>query len=236
MQLKAFIADYTFRDEVEEIEFFKTVKPRICHRLIYYRKIYNIEMNRPVGSESQRSYLIDEIRGINRYNEKRSDFVRYYRSGLTHLDALYYLRGNLDTALYLESFHHERDPSFSTNCNFMAARLLANERLIRYLTKELEAFELRDKDDGTTEYEAWLSDGTELDFDGQGDWTSVDCKFSALPNGILPEAIATDIATRYPDAVPYKVEKQPGGYEIDIPGWELYYNNQGTFIRAERDL
>ena len=70
LQLKAFIADYTFRDEAEEIEFFKTVKPRICHRLIYYRKIYNIEMNRPVGNESQRSYLIDEIRGINRYNEK----------------------------------------------------------------------------------------------------------------------------------------------------------------------
>ena len=104
LQLKAFIADYTFRDEAEEIEFFKTVKPRICHRLIYYRKIYNIEMNRPVGNKSQRSYLIDEIRGINRYNEKRSDFVRYYRSGLTHLDALYYLRGNLDTALYLEAF------------------------------------------------------------------------------------------------------------------------------------
>ena len=56
LQLKAFIADYTFRDEAEEIEFFKTVKPRICHRLIYYRKIYNIEMNRPVGNESQRSY------------------------------------------------------------------------------------------------------------------------------------------------------------------------------------
>ena len=69
---------------------------------------------------------------------------------------------------------------------------------------------VRDKDDGTTEYEAWLS-------------------------GILPEAIATDIATRYPESIPYKVEKQPGGYEIDIPGWELYYNYQGTFIRAERD-
>ena len=94
---------------------------------------------------------------------------------------------------------------------------------------------VRDKDNGTTEYEAWLSDGTELDFDNQGQWTNVDCKFSALPDGILPEAIATDITTRYPDAVPYKVEKQPGGYEIDISGWELYYNYQGTFIRAERD-
>ena len=70
----------------------------------------------------------------------------------------------------------------------------------------------------------------------RGEWTSVDCKFSALPDGILPESIATDITARYPDAVPYKVEKQPGGYEIDIPGWELYYNYQGTFIRAERDL
>lgn len=163
LQLKAFIADYTFRDEVEEIEFFKTVKPRICHRLIYYRKIYNIEMNRPVGSESQRSYLIDEIRGINRYNEKRSDFVRYYRSGLTHLDALYYLRGNLDTALYLESFHHERDPSFSTNCDFMAARLLANERLIRYLTKELEVFELRQAEESLLKVRlTWKATKTEL--------------------------------------------------------------------------
>lgn len=64
---------------------------------------------------------------------------------------------------------------------------------------------VRDKDDGTTEYETWFSDGTELDFDKQGDWTSVDCKFSALPEGILPEAIATDIATRYPESIPYKV-------------------------------
>ena len=87
---------------------------------------------------------------------------------------------------------------------------------------------VRDKDGGTTEYEAWLSDGAELEFDEQGEWTSVDC-------GILPESIATDITARYPDAVPYKVEKQPGGYEIDIPGWELYYSYQGTFIRAERD-
>ena len=84
-KMKEFISTYTFRDEVEEIEFFKVIKPRLFYRLIYYRKIYNIEMNRPVGVESQRAYLIDEIKAINRYNAKRSDFVRYYRSGLTHI-------------------------------------------------------------------------------------------------------------------------------------------------------
>ena len=142
-KMKEFISTYTFRDEVEEIEFFKVIKPRLFYRLIYYRKIYNIEMNRPVGVEPQRAYLIDEIKAINRYNAKRSDFVRYYRSGLTHMDSMYYLRGSIDTALYLESFHHERDPSFSTNCDFKVARILANELLIQYLTKELEVFEQR---------------------------------------------------------------------------------------------
>lgn len=142
-KMKEFISTYTFRAEAEEIEFFKVIKPRLFYRLIYYRKIYNIEMNRPVGVESQRAYLIDEIKAINRYNAKRSDFVRYYRSGLTHMDSMYYLRGSIDTALYLESFHHERDPSFSTNCDFKVARILANEFLIQYLTKELEVFEQR---------------------------------------------------------------------------------------------
>ena len=142
-KMKEFISTYTFRDEAEEIEFFKVIKPRLFYRLIYYRKIYNIEMNRPVGVESQRAYLIDEIKAINRYNAKRSDFVRYYRSGLTHMDSMYYLRGSIDTALYLESFHHERDPSFSTNCDFKVARILATEFLIQYLTKVLEVFEQR---------------------------------------------------------------------------------------------
>ena len=140
-RLRDFIDTHIFKSEAEEIEFFKVVKPRLYHRLIYYRKVYNIEMNRPVGVDSQRAYLIDEIKAINRYNNKHSDFVRYYRSGMTHLDTLYYLRNRNDTALYLESFHYERDPKFSTNADFKVAKLLANELLSVYLKGELEALE-----------------------------------------------------------------------------------------------
>lgn len=140
-RLRDFITNYTFKNEAEEIEFFKLIKPRLYYRLIYYQKVYNIEMNRPVGVDSQKAYLIDEIKAINRYNNKHSDFVRYYRSGMTHLDSLYYLRNRNDTALYLESFHYERDPKFSTNADFKVAKLLANELLSTYLKGELEALE-----------------------------------------------------------------------------------------------
>lgn len=140
-RMRDFVATYTFKNEAEEIHFFKEIKPRLFYRLIYYRKVYNIEMNRPVGIDSQRAYLNDELVAINRYNNKRSDFIHYYRSGLTHLDSLYYLRDRADTALYLESFHYERDPKFSTIADFKVAKLLANELLLVYLKGELETLE-----------------------------------------------------------------------------------------------
>lgn len=138
-QLKAFILSYTFQNEEEEILFFKEIKPRLCFRLIYYRKLYNIEMDRPTGTEKQREYLNDLLNSINKYNGKRLDFIRYYRSGSSCFDSLYFLRGQADTEQYMETFSHEFDPSFSTNCDFKVAKILANDMLSDYLMREIEA-------------------------------------------------------------------------------------------------
>lgn len=138
-QLKAFILSYKFKDEEEEILFFKEIKPRFCSRLIYYRKIYNIEMNRPTGVVGrQREYLSEILDSINKYNCKRLDFIRYYRSCSSHLDTLYFLRGQTDTEQYLETFHYEFDPNFSTNGDYKVAKILANDMLSAYLMKEIE--------------------------------------------------------------------------------------------------
>ncbi|NDV56705.1 RteC domain-containing protein [Bacteroides sp. 519] len=138
-QLKTFVLSYTFQSEEEEILFFKEIKPRLCFRLIYYRKLYNIEMDRPTGIEKQREYLNDLLNSINRYNGKRLDFIRYYRSGSSCFDSLYFLRGQADTEQYMETFSHEFDPKFSTNCDFKVAKILANDMLSDYLTREIEA-------------------------------------------------------------------------------------------------
>lgn len=138
-QLKVFISTYTFKNEEEEITFFKDTKPKFCYRLIYYRKIYNIEMNRPLaGVDAQKEYLNKELNAINGYTTKRLDFIRYYRSGSTHLDSLYFLRGKLYTEQYLETFYYELDPIFCTNCDFKVAKILANDMLSAYLMQELE--------------------------------------------------------------------------------------------------
>ena len=137
-RLKTFILSYTFNDEEEEIMFFKEIKPKLCYRLIYYRKVYNIEMNRPAGVEKQKEYLCEKLDDINKYNSKRLDFIRYYRSGSTHLDSLYFLRGKTDPEQYLETFYYELDSNFSTNCDFKVAKILANDLLSAYLMHEIE--------------------------------------------------------------------------------------------------
>ena len=137
-QLKAFIVSYDFKDEEEEIFFFKDTKPKLCSRLIYYRKVYNIEMNRPEGVDKQREYLSEILDSINKYNCKRLDFIRYYRSCSSHLDAAYFLRNKPDMEQYLETFKYEFDSNFTTNCDFKVAKILANDMLSAYLMHEME--------------------------------------------------------------------------------------------------
>ena len=137
-QLKLFVLSHNFKNDDDEISFFKEIKPRLCFRLIYYRKVYNIEMNRPIGIDKQREYLCDILNDINKYNSKRLDFIRYYRSGSTNLDALYFLRDSTDAEQYLETFFHELDPKFSTNCDFKVAKILSNDMLSAYLMQEIE--------------------------------------------------------------------------------------------------
>lgn len=103
-----------------------------------------------------------------------------------------------------------------------------------YFPNETCNYAEQEKDDGRKEYKAVLSNGTEIVFDASGQWTEVDCKFSLLPAGIVPQRIVEDVSVRYPGAGMYKVERAMGGYEISIgSGLELIYSADGTFIREE---
>lgn len=143
-QLKEFICRYTFNNEEEEIRFFREIKPRIFCHLLYYRKVYNIEMNRPIGTEEEQTrYLNTELEQIQHYIAKRVDFYRYIRSGATYLDSRYFLRGKHGCdSQYLDSFYFERDPVFSTLGDFRVAKIFAGDMLQSYIRDELEKIRL----------------------------------------------------------------------------------------------
>ncbi len=137
-QLRTFILAYQFKDEDEEILFFKDIKPNLFCNLIYYCEMYNIEINRPTGGEVElKCYLEKELRLLKDYFDRNKSFYCYYRSGETDRDRYFFLRGKSDNILYHESFSFERDPRFSTICDFKMMRILANEKIENYILAEL---------------------------------------------------------------------------------------------------
>lgn len=140
--LKSFIVNYSFKDEKEEISFFKDLKPKLFSRLIYYYNVYNIEMRMPAGSIDVKKRYLKRIQDqIKYFFDMNSDFYQYYRSGSIHLDHVYFLRGKPDIQLLLDSSYFDRDADFSTGYDFKAAKIIVNEMLATYIESKLTELE-----------------------------------------------------------------------------------------------
>ena len=101
-ELKAFVLDYSFIDEAEEIYFFRKIKPELFSKLIYFIKVYNIESRRPSGSrEIQEKFLRHELEKITCFFNNHLQFYQYYRMNSTFLDDKCFLRGKEDLHLFI---------------------------------------------------------------------------------------------------------------------------------------
>lgn len=133
---------YVFPTKEDEILFFKTQKPELLGRLLFFYKIYRIETQCPTGSnEIIRLYLNNELDSLTYFFNRNLDFYQYYRSHSTVHDELYFLRGNVDFRLCTDSAQFDKDPNFSTGYDYKVAKILANEMLRIYLNKKLQKLE-----------------------------------------------------------------------------------------------
>jgi predicted nucleic-acid-binding protein len=143
-KLKDFVLNNTFKDEEEEIQFFKEIKPGIFSQLIYHVKINNIESKRPIGSiEIQQNYLLSELLKLTMYFNSHLEFYRYYRMKSTFLDDKLFVRGREDFHLHLDNMMIYVDPEFSTSQDYMVAKIMANDRLEVYLKTEIDALSIK---------------------------------------------------------------------------------------------
>lgn len=112
----------------------------------------------------------------------------------------------------------------------------AQEFISQYFSGESVVYAEKDRDDRVVSYNVRLSDGTEIEFDEDGVWTSVDCQLSQVPDGIVPSQILSHLQTYVPGgAKVFSIEKKWGGYEIGIQdGRDLIYDADGQFVREDR--
>lgn len=88
----------------------------------------------------------------------------------------------------------------------------------------------RDHDHGL-EYDLYLSDGTEIDFDANNQWDNVDCHGKPVPAALVPKAIAAYVRSNYQNMAISKINREHYGYEIELAnGLELNFDRSGNFM------
>lgn len=87
-----------------------------------------------------------------------------------------------------------------------------------------------------TDYDVKLVNGTKIEFNNAGKWTSVDCKNSSVPEGIIPKSIRSYVKKNFPDVKIVKIEKTASKYEVKLSDdVELTFNLLGQFKSMKMD-
>ncbi len=69
----------------------------------------------------------------------------------------------------------------------------------------------------STSYEARCTNGYVMKFDKNGQWTSVDCRRDAVPDGVVPSKVREYVKKNYKrDGKICRIAKQRNGYEVEL--------------------
>lgn len=137
-KLKILFLKEKFKNQEQEIDFFKNIKPKFTSKFIYFNIIYKIETKKPYGGERiVKKYLNNELQKLKTYFDNNLDFYKYYRTGNNYLDFKYFVRGKFDIKLTIDSFFFEVDHNFSTSHDFKVAKILAHDLVQVYLENKL---------------------------------------------------------------------------------------------------
>ena len=93
------------------------------------------------------------------------------------------------------------------------------------------AYAEKDAEFMNTKYEVSLNDGTQIDFDKNGNWDKVDCHMVAVPAAIVPATIQQYVNANFAGISVVKIDKERHGYDVELSnGIEIKFNHQGAFI------
>ncbi len=83
-------------------------------------------------------------------------------------------------------------------------------------------------------YEVIFTDGNKVEFNKKGEWTDVDCKFTQIPEGIVPQKIKDYVVTHHKDVKIVEIDRDRRDYEVKLSsGLELKFDKKFNLIEID---
>lgn len=87
------------------------------------------------------------------------------------------------------------------------------------------AYAKQERDFLEVHYEVVMVNGTKMEFDRRGDWTSIECKYSTIDSRLVPEPIRNYVENTYKGAEYRKISRDRREYEVKLTyGLELTFD------------
>lgn len=87
---------------------------------------------------------------------------------------------------------------------------------------------------GGREYDVILNDGTEIEFNNDGDWTEIDCGRTAVPSKLILPAIQQYVKKNFSGASIVQIEAERSKYKVELnTGLDLEFGRDGSFLRVD---
>ncbi len=109
----------------------------------------------------------------------------------------------------------------------------AQQFIKKYFGDRKVAF-AKEESDFRKSYEIAFKNGDKIEFDRKGEWTDIDCTYSAVPTGIIPAPIAKYVADNYPDNKIVQIERDTRSTEVKLDNrMEIKFDKQHRVIEMD---
>ena len=104
----------------------------------------------------------------------------------------------------------------------------------QHFPSEKVAYAKIERDFLKTNYEVVFTNGSKIEFRKDGEWEEVDCKYTKVPDAIIPPKIKEFVTTNYEGATIIKIERDSRDYEVKLTnGLELTFDLKFNLIEID---
>jgi hypothetical protein len=111
----------------------------------------------------------------------------------------------------------------------------AQELIQQHFSKQSISYAKVEQDFWDKNYDVIFVNGNKIEFDKNGKWEKVDCKYTEVPSAIIPKQILEYLKKEYPQAKVLQIERNSRGYEVELNNkLEIKFNHQFKVVEIDR--
>lgn len=107
----------------------------------------------------------------------------------------------------------------------------AKQFISKNFAKETISHIILDEELMSKDYKVVFESGAKIEFDGNGKWEDVECRYDEVPKAIVPTKIADYVKKHYPTSKIVEINRDYGEWEVKLTGGlELTFNKSMKLI------